>query len=211
MGDRGPAKGYVEHLEHRLQVTEGVLLKILNGAISDEQLEALFPGQKPYAGTTYAPLERPDKRGIEHWSQFPLDSAADIRKWSHSVTGQGSAETGGIDPSELSSPSVESQTPRGTKRKEFTNGPDGHYGQGSGFMPAGLKQRRTSQTTSVAPPAHQGMSQPPRTFHWGMQADKHPLYIGSLESIDPVNYDGRKSNTSWHGAPSANFQSQFLW
>ncbi|KAJ5219217.1 uncharacterized protein N7498_001316 [Penicillium cinerascens] len=79
---RGPAKGYVEALEHRLQVTESVLLRLLS-QVSDPELSHIFPEDSLLGdtGTGYAPLARLEKKGVEEWSQFPLDSAENIRKW----------------------------------------------------------------------------------------------------------------------------------
>ena len=79
---RGPEKGYAEALENRLQLTESILLNLLPH-ISDEQLSAAIPRG---SGGTHVPFPRLEKRGIENWSHFPLDSPQGIRRWQQACT-----------------------------------------------------------------------------------------------------------------------------
>jgi hypothetical protein len=82
----GPAKGYIEALEHRLQETESVLLKILPH-LSHTQLSSIIAdsGSSILAtvnGTPiYTPISPMRKRGGEYWKSFPLSTAENIRKW----------------------------------------------------------------------------------------------------------------------------------
>jgi hypothetical protein len=95
---RGPAKGYIEGLEHRLHEAESLLLALLP-IISTEQLKCAtdiltdgistgVPGLKtrdsqspgPHAIRSSPPVLN-KKTGIEYWESFPLDSVDNIRKW----------------------------------------------------------------------------------------------------------------------------------
>ncbi|KAL2835308.1 hypothetical protein BJY01DRAFT_252774 [Aspergillus pseudoustus] len=71
-GNRGPAKGYIDALEHRLQETEGLLLGLLE-QVSDSKLSSSI--------THITVQPRPGKRGSEYWKRFPLRSVEDIRSW----------------------------------------------------------------------------------------------------------------------------------
>ncbi|KAL1874748.1 hypothetical protein VTK73DRAFT_225 [Phialemonium thermophilum] len=88
---RGPVKGYVEALEHRLEVTENALLRLL--AVSDEERLALAfrPDSEPVvtlprvqsvasadAGSR-AEVSKADL--LAHWEQFPLTNLDEIRHW----------------------------------------------------------------------------------------------------------------------------------
>ncbi|KAJ9604768.1 hypothetical protein H2200_010882 [Cladophialophora chaetospira] len=99
-GDRGPAKGYIEGLEHRLHEAESLLLALLP-LVSTEQLkcatDSLFEG--PSTSTNVPGLKTRDsqspgplalrssppvlnkKTGIDYWESFPLDTVHNIRKW----------------------------------------------------------------------------------------------------------------------------------
>src|SRR5271155_3556097 len=87
----GPAKGYIEGLEHRLHEAELLLLQLLP-AISHEQLSAATAGTRPshedhsrgspnHAGPSVTPPILNKKIGIEYWEQFPLNSPENIRRW----------------------------------------------------------------------------------------------------------------------------------
>jgi len=96
---RGPAKGYIEGLEHRLHEAESLLLALLP-IVSTEQLKFAtdiltdgpssmnIPGLKtrdsqspgPHAMRSSPPVLN-KKTGIEYWESFPLDSVENIRKW----------------------------------------------------------------------------------------------------------------------------------
>ncbi|KAL5339363.1 hypothetical protein BJX70DRAFT_158387 [Aspergillus crustosus] len=71
---RGPAKGYIEALEHRLQETENLLLGLLE-QVSDSQLSEGIPHATAQL--------RSGKRGneLEFWKRFPLRSVEEVRSW----------------------------------------------------------------------------------------------------------------------------------
>ncbi|KAJ6036444.1 hypothetical protein N7540_000723 [Penicillium herquei] len=218
-GEKGPAKGYVENLEHRLQVTEGVLLKLLTNVVSDAQLQTVFPeltGQKRQAGLAYAPLERLEKRGIEYWAQYPLDSAENIREWSEACTGHETRPPSSQPVHEPDISPIESQQLAGTKRKAEMDTENQILSQELGILPAGLKQltnkKRYSSSVSTAPPAQR--EEPPRSsemFHWGMRREKRSFDSTSSKIVEPVNHQELQALGSRDDAPSTSFKSQFLW
>ncbi|RAL09829.1 Zn(II)2Cys6 transcription factor domain-containing protein [Aspergillus homomorphus CBS 101889] len=94
---RGPAKGYIEALEHRLQETETLLLKFLSH-MSDAQLSSSIQDiqsdiHNGIAATrspppSYTPSSRSGKRGTEYWKQFPLHTVQDVRAWQQDCLNQ---------------------------------------------------------------------------------------------------------------------------
>lgn len=95
---RGPAKGYIEGLEHRLHEAESLLLQLLP-IVPSEQLELAAAGVNGQRGSQGR--DSPDghgrksppilnkKTGIEYWDKFPLDSADNIRRWQQDCALQG--------------------------------------------------------------------------------------------------------------------------
>ena len=80
---RGPAKGYIEGLEHRLRETESLLLQLLP-AVTEDYLEAVttdHEGSPPRSITTPRRPILNNKTGVEYWEQYPLDSPENIRRW----------------------------------------------------------------------------------------------------------------------------------
>ena len=190
---RGPAKGYVEALEHRLQVTEGVLLRLLS-QVSDPALSHIFPEDSLLGdtGTGYAPLARLEKKGVEEWSQFPLDSAQNIRKWQRVCTDQGSNGSG--------SPTVESENPPTVQGGVKRNRLESH------------EQEHPSSPISFRQPSRQSLSGP------GHRATFEEIGSETLGHSDrgvSGSYDqddnAMQTRSSWDGAPSISFQQQFLW
>ncbi|KAH6607147.1 zn2-c6 fungal-type dna-binding domain [Trichoderma cornu-damae] len=103
---RGPAKGYIEALEHRLAVTEAVLLQLLQ--VSDDAvLRDAFrhePSKKAdvlnmaaTATATTTTTTTTDAAGrieakktgtIAHWDNFPLKTADDVKRWAGEILGR---------------------------------------------------------------------------------------------------------------------------
>ena len=91
---RGPAKGYIEGLEHRLHEAETLLLHLLP-TVTPVQLDAAtanlhhsYPNSNhdsPSDGISgsYSPPVLNKKTGVEYWESFPLDSVDNIRRWQH--------------------------------------------------------------------------------------------------------------------------------
>ncbi|CAG8893016.1 unnamed protein product [Penicillium egyptiacum] len=153
---RGPEKGYAEALENRLQLTESILLNLLPH-VTDEQLSAAIPRE---SSGTYVPFPRLEKRGIESWPQFPLDTPHGIRRWQQACT----------EPQRVA---AETQ---GSKRRR-------------------LQCVEMSTTREID-----------RT------ADRTPN-CPVLESADNTHEESAlvERMSSWQGAPSFEFQRQFLW
>ncbi|GLA40266.1 hypothetical protein AnigIFM63309_007883 [Aspergillus niger] len=86
----GPAKGYIEALEHRLHETESLLLNLL-AQIPDSQLSASVQGSQDRSSrhrnsgsppqTYSSSSSRLGKRGTDYWKKFPLHTVQDIRDW----------------------------------------------------------------------------------------------------------------------------------
>ncbi|KIV86336.1 hypothetical protein PV11_01953 [Exophiala sideris] len=96
---RGPAKGYIEGLEHRLHEAESLILALLP-VITTEQLNSAAETLNSTASSAdimglksrdsqspgprnvrSSPPTLNKKTGIEYWEAFPLDTAENIRKW----------------------------------------------------------------------------------------------------------------------------------
>lgn len=85
---RGPAKGYIEGLEHRLHEAETLLLQLLP-VVSLDQLNTATSNLLAEPGNRDSPdrLNRSSppvlnkKTGIEYWETFPLDTVENIRRW----------------------------------------------------------------------------------------------------------------------------------
>ncbi|KAJ9199924.1 transcriptional regulator family: Fungal Specific TF [Paecilomyces variotii] len=104
---RGPAKGYIETLEHRLHETEHLLLRLL-GHVSDDELSKILSEGKVTSSiisnsnsksksNTNLDVDQNEKNnliipplslssttrktGAEYWKRFPLSSTESIRRW----------------------------------------------------------------------------------------------------------------------------------
>jgi len=80
---RGPAKGYIEGLEHRLKETESLLLQLLP-VVTEDYLEAVTTDHEGSPSRSTTAPRRPmlnNKTGVEYWEQYPLDSLENIRRW----------------------------------------------------------------------------------------------------------------------------------
>ncbi|UKZ74320.1 hypothetical protein TrVFT333_001984 [Trichoderma virens FT-333] len=116
----GPAKGYIEALEHRLAVTEAVLLQLLQ--VSDDAvLQDAFkhePSKRTDVLNTAATATTTDAAGrieakktgtIAHWDNFPLNTADEVKRWAGEVLGRGS------DDPEMNGTAREDTDPRSFK------------------------------------------------------------------------------------------------
>ncbi|KAJ5139680.1 hypothetical protein N7448_003088 [Penicillium atrosanguineum] len=192
---RGPARGYVEALEHRLQMTEGVLLRLLS-QVSDPDLSNIFPGDSLLGDRTgYAPLARLEKKGVEEWSQFPLDSVQSVRKWQRVCTSQGSdrPDSQSVE-SECSSTEVHGGVKRNTK--------DTHE-----------QEQSSSPTSSVKAAGQQPLSGPGNRAAFAEIGSDTPDHMDHRVSGSDYAQDvnAMQTRSSWDGAPSISFQQQFLW
>lgn len=218
----GPAKGYVEALEHRLRVTEGVLLKLLPH-VSNAELATTFPDDKDRqgdAGAGYMPLARLEKKGVEEWSQYPLDTAANIRKWQRACTGQGNPESDDCG-HEADQSSVNDPPERGIKRKRLRTS---HQGQSlRGRLPSSEANTARDGPWHSALSSEASMQTPGEYFRLtelGYRAGLPETRVeppsasntGVNEAIrSPRDLRSMQTGCIWDGAPSLSFQQQFLW
>lgn len=192
MSISGPAKGYIETLEHRLQVTENVLLKVLC-QISDAQLSVAIPQDKAAKldrGAIYMPFSRLEKKGIEDWSEYPLDTPLNIRKWQQACMGLWR-----VDSSAVHQEQHEERDPR-KRRLEGSPCLDrlGQEREGQGLS-SGLKQayREQEKATQSSPGSNSRVTQ-------------------TTSAVEGQQHQANAEHAStWHGAPSVSFQQQFLW
>lgn len=223
----GPAKGHVEALEHRLQVTEGVLLRLLS-QVSDAQLSNAFPRDgaavsRDSAGT-YMPLARLDRRGIDEWSQFPLDNAQNIREWQHLLIGQSPVDSG-TPPSKTDQSSVHRHQNSGVKRKHQEPGENGYQDTilapgAQDYLPMVSLPHQQHERPSLSPVN----TRPHLDQYWlsfeaaakRSQMENKTGLSGPFDlpvggQIEPQRIEPVQTSSNWEGAPSANFQQQFLW
>lgn len=135
--------------------------------VSDEQLSAAIPRRE--SSGTYVPFPRLEKRGVESWSQFPLDTSHGIRRWQQACT----------EPEKVGSEAQQ----EGSKRRRLQN----ESSDGSVQMPTTTRDGNGSTNET-----------PNRTV-LESTGNAH-------EGTAPV-----ERISSWQGAPSFEFQRQFLW
>ncbi|CEJ54173.1 hypothetical protein PMG11_00494 [Penicillium brasilianum] len=219
---RGPPKGHIEAVEHRLQVTENALLRLLS-QVSNAQLLEAFPKDSPFERTDpcgYVPLSRIERKGIEDWAQFPLDKADNIRKWQKFCVDQGATSPPHQVVGNIHSPS-RSSCPSGQNRKNSAL-------QGSSNRP--FEERVEFSGASISLQGPQSWSTSPTALQRAQerptgpqQARKDPNANASedyeVDTADsgpyPLIGEDRaitvSTSSSWNGAPSLNFQQRFLW
>ncbi|KAJ5106452.1 hypothetical protein N7456_003127 [Penicillium angulare] len=147
---------------------ESLLLRLLP-EISDAQLRSILP-ERTEGGLSYAPLARLEKRGIEDWSQYPLDSFRNIRRWQQACLDQSSLEN--IYPHD-SVTSTETRASRGIKRRLPTDSESHSPPQKREIIPAGFTQIDHSSISKgkTLSDYHDELPQPAQQFHGGVQAD----------------------------------------
>lgn len=201
-------------------MTEGVLLKILPH-VSDTELANIFPdGKDPQhdIGTSYMPLTRTEKKGVEEWSRFPHDTATNIRKWQRVCTGQGTMESDNRTPE--ADRSSDNGQPDGMKRKRFESStqwpkrPGNHsYSEPTEDRGGPGQSASSSNTHRQTPGEHLHLAIPSHgqnLFSTRFEAQSTPG-IRVNEPIGPEDRRSMQTDCAWDGAPSLSFQQQFLW
>ena len=176
-------------------MTEGVLLRLLS-QVSDPELSNILPEDSLLGdGTGYAPLARLEKKGVEEWSRFPLDSVQGIRKWQRVCTGQGNDR---LDSQSVEPESSSTEVQGGVKRN---------------MMDSHEQEQPSSPITSGNPPRRQPLSGPGHRAAFAEIGSETPGRsdhgIGGSDYAQDVN--AMQTRSSWDGAPSISFQQQFLW
>ncbi|KAJ5084694.1 hypothetical protein NUU61_009273 [Penicillium alfredii] len=198
---RAATTGYVEALEHRLQVTENALLKLLS-QVSDAQLSVAMPQngdsiREP--DNTYQPFSRLGKQGVDDWARFPLDTPRNARQWQQSCMGSQQFASGDQLRSMCQSPLSSGSEQRRPKRKrvQLEKQSDPAVGESRAEkIPSSLSQNASSPVSSH-PPNRQDPHSPPHISNQG--ADEN-IRLATVQTL-----------SSWDAAPSLSFQRQFLW
>ncbi|THC99412.1 hypothetical protein EYZ11_001136 [Aspergillus tanneri] len=221
---RGPAKGYIEALEHRLHETETVLLKVLSD-ISDEKLSKIIVQDKSSRTSgdrnhpRYPPFPRQDKRGAEYWKRFPLDTAQGIRRWQHDHLNDETSDST-IERQKQRSNTADVQTPsehiyEGIDRLGVSSEPQSDSSMGVSCIDA---RSHTEERRILSP----GLA---RQLYETFPMERDAIRTGpanpviSFQSMNELRSEDSTlspSNTPlelnhWSGAPSVKFQEQFLW
>ncbi|RAK81080.1 Zn(II)2Cys6 transcription factor domain-containing protein [Aspergillus fijiensis CBS 313.89] len=236
---RGPAKGYIEALEHRLQETESLLLKFL-AHMSDAQISSsihsaqsdIHPGMTAARSPppSYTPSSRSGKRGTEYWKQFPLNSVQDVRAWQQDCLNQEQRPGSGRNSADRAVTSV----------SDILNSRDSEPLRESSHEPSDYRPAAASR--SELPPLTPYRANVYARLDEGSEPAKEP--ISSLEN-HPEAYREREAEphsgpmfpaiqlpriscsqsdhlrghglstpqapSLWRGAPSVSFQQQYLW
>jgi hypothetical protein len=162
---RGPAKGYIEGLEHRLHEAETLLLQLLPVVTPDQLSTAAAnlnstnadAGDSPDRfGARSSPPMLNKKTGIEYWENFPLDGVENIRRWQQDCA-------------------LHSHF----RDHDFTNGPGSNRGAS---RPSSVDLARENTTSSVPGVAARGMpngkgsslSQVTQPQYRSMSSDSYP-------------------------------------
>ncbi|RHZ59394.1 uncharacterized protein CDV56_103964 [Aspergillus thermomutatus] len=229
---RGPAKGYIEALEHRLHETEHVLLKLL-AQMTDEQLSVAVERDQSLSQPRYPPFLRFGKNDAQYWRRYPLRTARELREWQQdclNIEKLSSAETG-VDGPPRTSPS---------RRTEFSGQSEVEADENSSVAYESQQIEQLSvpnfeQVTSTpevgvaresAPVIHgNGMNQwvaRKNGYDSPNELKRSPTAMGfiyvpsslertQLEDTQPLHASTPPGPSLWSEAPSVTFQRQFLW
>ncbi|KEY77852.1 transcription factor C6 [Aspergillus fumigatus] len=213
---RGPAKGYIEALEHRLHETEQILLRLL-AHMTDEQLSiALERNQSPFL--------RSGKNDAQYWRRYPLRTACDLRKWQQdcfartSVAGppmfSSSRRTDASAQSEVEADEISPGAPESQQTEEQPVPP-------SEQDPSTRKEGQRSTQTIHGKNMNQHVAwensyNPSNELRKSSTATGFMYRPSSLELIPFRDTQSLHAGTPpgpslWSGAPSVAFQRQFLW
>ncbi|GJP94632.1 transcriptional regulator family: Fungal Specific TF [Aspergillus niger] len=224
---RGPAKGYIEALEHRLHETESLLLNLL-AQIPDSQLSASVQGRQDRSSrhrnsgsppqTYSSSSSRLGKRGTDYWKRFPLHTVQDIRDWQNdclSNDGDGSTRHSS-GPEAVKRPSASQ-----SEYQPETVSPKDQMPEFQGYrdMPT---LPRIHQIEIPNSPIDAGSSPAKVAYGSGFDGEARE----NRPRMDPVfeaiqyqraraeavhEFPGMQKPSLWRGAPSVSFQQQFLW
>ncbi|PLB55210.1 hypothetical protein P170DRAFT_35635 [Aspergillus steynii IBT 23096] len=212
---RGPAKGYIEVLEHRLHETENALLMVLS-RISDEQFLSVSERDQ----SNYLPSPRQEKKGTEYWKEFPLDTADNIRRWQYDNHDNGPTESSNGEQNSRSRTADNRATvaPSDMSSPKTTSGLNIRRGI---FIPESISNPRQRSFLT-------GTHNTPRPA-WNMPPTLPTGQRGNGESSQPTTpvfqqngsllktheqfsaSDTPREPSQWSEAPSFKFQEQFLW
>lgn len=205
-GISGPPKQYTSALETRLFETENVLIALLS-QVSDAQLTAGFHrlealrrqdvGLPDDAGTlAYA---RKHKFGPSYWSDFPLRSAEDAKRWSEDrmlgAPDGGGTGSGPRVANTTTSPNQSLDVHFGYPGTQFEEQPDAgdqqeDYDEGMGMMEVVEEEQSSPADLRRSQGAVPGTGESPST---------------------PQRRPDRDAGPGKHRAPSGSFDSAYIW
>ncbi|OJJ39538.1 hypothetical protein ASPWEDRAFT_169380 [Aspergillus wentii DTO 134E9] len=235
---RGPAKGYIEALEHRLHETESVLLKLLS-RLSDDQLSSTLSPPKRTSRSNidlaYTPFSRLGKQDAGFWKKFPLDTPENIREWQRDcLDSEGSDSTGReMNPTGseiMNSPNLRHLENPSTKRPRLEKDRDAPGSDSelvlSSEIPRPDLYALPLPSEPTTPLSNSSSSNPlvssrkdmyqPTHVDTGSGGARVHLMLGPLDQSDPNPTESFISSASqepsfWSEAPPLNFQQKFLW
>ncbi|KAF7126048.1 hypothetical protein CNMCM5793_002407 [Aspergillus hiratsukae] len=220
---RGPAKGYIEALEHRLRETEHVLLRLL-AHMADEQLSIAVERDQSLSQRRYSTCQRSGKDDVQYWRRYPLHTARDLREWQQDCL----AETGAPGPP-MTSPSrrtevsaqpeveAEESSPVASESQQIDVHPVPHFEQVTGAHEVRPKSTQVTHGKGTnqweawkhgydpsselrESPTTGGFVYVPSSLESTQLQDTAPLHVGTPPGP-----------SLWSEAPSVAFQRQFLW
>ncbi|RAL00388.1 Zn(II)2Cys6 transcription factor domain-containing protein [Aspergillus ibericus CBS 121593] len=224
---RGPAKGYIEALEHRLHETERLLLKLL-AEIPDAQLSATIQethdhprSQRNSNSPThmYSPSPRFGKRGTDYWKKFPLHSVQNIRDWQNDCLSNGgnasAPRSSGADVVKRSSVPLaryppEMESPRDhvsefPEHREAPTLPRIHQIEMSNSPEDGVTPAKLVHSPGLNEEARESRPRIDPVFE-AIQYQR-----ARAEAVHEFSSSVQQKPSLWRGAPSVSFQQQFLW
>lgn len=174
--------------------------------------------------SSYTPLARLEKKGVTNWSDLPLDTARNIRRWEEACTNQMTTPTNeqSIEepiqpPPKAPNPIIEENEPLAKKRKY-----NSQFGNHLRYMAVHPHHPTQKEPKSLSPSPPQVPN--PETI--GILKDKTSRSVckGMFAGVWPLEREpiahtltrgelppSKENPSSWEGAPSLNFQQQFLW
>ncbi|GKZ19011.1 hypothetical protein AbraIFM66951_010272 [Aspergillus brasiliensis] len=222
----GPAKGYIEALEHRLHETESLLLNLL-AQIPDSQLSATVQGRQDRSSRhrnsgsppqTYSSSSRPGKRGTDYWKKFPLHTVQEIRDWQNDCLSNGGD---GSPRHSLGPEVVKHSSVSHSEYQPETRSPKDQVPEFSGYRELPTLPR-IYQIEIPNSPADAGLSPAKVAYSNGLDGEARENRPRMDPVFEAIQYQRARAEavhefsniqkpSLWRGAPSVSFQQQFLW
>lgn len=166
-------------------------------------------------------MARIGKRGIDEWTQFPLDTAENIRKWQQVCTGQDAAGPSQQARLNERQAHVRADCPSDRKRKRMApeTSEDRFFEEQVQYpgvpYSSGEREGWSSTSNNFYPSPDQSFLH--AQTHQNPNIERiEPDVIGTVTTqARPQIQDDRPNagqmGSSWEGAPSLSFQQTFLW
>ncbi|KAF9885789.1 hypothetical protein FE257_012371 [Aspergillus nanangensis] len=236
---RGPEKGYIEALELRLRDTEDLLLNTLS-QISDTQLETVLgsdpSNEQSHAGHEQHPSRviRQAKRGNDYWKRFPLDTTQNVREWQRdcsdheryrSTSQEATLEKGRTEHPSNTNGILFAKNLQNTPKRcdERNDSLVSEYSPGeslspthASLYPSVFRRSAALQSSGFTAQSNSDLDAGLKETHPSSQSASHTARVYEMETPHIEEALGSSLNrpqeaNAWSGAPSVNFQEQFLW